>query len=82
MFLLSNTAYLTRENIAVLFFLVICIKWKLELETWIKKKLLSKVIATGANQKFCNILVVRACLEHIYQVTEAVQAVEGTRCGW
>ena len=33
------------------------------------------------NQKFCNILVC-ASLGHVYLVTEAVQAVEGTCYSW
>ena len=33
------------------------------------------------SQKFCNILVY-ACLLHLYHITEAVQAMEGTDYGW
>ena len=33
------------------------------------------------SQMFCNILV-SASLHHVYPVTEAIQAVKGTRCGW
>ena len=33
------------------------------------------------SQNFSNILV-HASLQHVYHMTEAVQAVEGTYCGW
>ena len=36
---------------------------------------------TTMSQKFCNILVC-ACLKCIYHITEAVQAMEATHCGW
>ena len=35
---------------------------------------------TSVSQKFCNILV-HASLQHLYPMTEAVEAVEGTICG-
>ena len=34
------------------------------------------------NQKFCNILLVRASFQRVYLVNEAVQAMQGTRYGW
>ena len=34
------------------------------------------------SQKFCNILVVRACLQRVYHVTEAVQAVVEILSDW
>ena len=39
------------------------------------------IIILGGSQTFCNILI-HSCLQHVYQVTKVVQAIEGTHCCW
>ena len=43
--------------------------------------LLLRLFNIRMSQKFCNILVC-ASLWHVYHVTKAVQAMEGTLCSW
>ena len=43
---------------------------------------LNRIFFTILSQNFCNILVVPVSLWHVYHMTKAVQAMDGTYCGW